>query len=50
MQATDGRAVTVVDEAMQRAEALTVLVGADAMKLSGYNRAKDKMKERVFGS
>ncbi len=46
----DGRATTVVDEAMQRAEALTVLVGADAMKLQGYNRAKDKMKERVFGS
>ncbi len=46
----DGRATNVVDEAMQRAEALTVLVGADAMKLQGYNRAKDKMKERVFGS
>ncbi|KKL85439.1 hypothetical protein LCGC14_1954740, partial [marine sediment metagenome] len=46
----DGRATSVVDEAMQRAEALTVLVGADAMKLSGYNKAKDKMKERVFGS
>ncbi len=48
--AADGRATTVVDEAMQRAEQLTVLVGADAMKLTGYNKAKDKMKERVFGS
>ena len=46
---SDGRASVVVDEAIQRAEALTVLVGADAMKLTGYNRAKDKMKERVFG-
>jgi MoxR-like ATPase len=47
---SDGRSTTVVDEAMQRAEALTVLIGADAMKLTGFNRAKDKMKERVFGT
>ena len=46
---SDGRAAIIVEEAMQRAEAVTVLVGADAMQLSGYNRARDKMRERVFG-
>ena len=46
----DNRASAVVGEAMQRAEQVTMLVGADAMKLTTYNTARDKMKERVFGS
>lgn len=48
--ASDKRAASVVGEAMQRAEQVTMLVGADAMKLKTYNAARDKMKERVFGS
>lgn len=47
---SDQRAATVVDEAMQRAEAVVMLVGADAMKLQSYTKAREKMRERVFGA
>lgn len=45
----DNRAITVIEEAMNKTEQVTLLVGADAMKLSQYNTALTKMRERVFG-
>ena len=46
----DDRAISVINETMQRAEQVTMLVGADAMKLDSYTKVRDKMRERVFGS
>lgn len=45
----DNRAGVVIEEAMNKTEQVTLLVGSDAMKLSSYNTALTKMRERVFG-
>jgi MoxR-like ATPase len=45
----DNRAGTVIEEAMNKTEQVTLLVGSDAMKLTSYNNALSKMRERVFG-
>lgn len=45
----DNRATVVIDEAMNKTEAVTLLVGSDAMNLTSYNTALSKMRERVFG-
>jgi MoxR-like ATPase len=45
----DNRVTTVIEEAMNKVEKVTLLVGSDAMRLSTYNTALNKMRERVFG-
>jgi len=45
----DNRAGAVIEEAMNKTEQVTLLVGSDAMKLTSYNNALSKMRERVFG-
>jgi MoxR-like ATPase len=47
--ADDNRATTVIEEAMNKTEKVTLLVGSDAMRLSTYSKALSKMRERVFG-
>lgn len=44
-----GRSSRTVNEAMQRLEAVGVLIGSDAMGLDKFSKVKDQMRQRIFG-
>lgn len=45
----DGRNTRTITDAMNRLEAVGVLIGSDAMNIQQFSRVKDQMKQRIFG-